>query len=898
MAKIPVYTATQDLDTAARSMPRVSVDTSAFSAIAQAGNALSQLGARYGELQARQEAFGLRSQESAWLEQFAREDDEAVRNIPVNGAGYTETRAKAFDERAQEFIGKLPDHARTEYSARIGQQRDRYLRQWAGTEAAQAGKYSISEIEKFSTTARQSIFNNPDDLDNQVREARERIMLAPGLTTDQRTQLFKQVDENFRAIAAQRIAGDNPGEMARLMGVRLGVPGSTARGAPQDPSVKGWVERESKNWAPRAQRAAGILQAESGLPAVAIAGLLGNVVQESRLNTSARNKGDGRDGSDSIGIVQWNSSRATGLKKFAAEQGKDWTDFDTQVRYLVQEMKTTERRTYDRLMNAKTVEEAAGIAVGFFRPAGWNSSDPSGSHGFKYRVANAQKIAGLDPTGPQSSMTTTNGGAGPALKADPRFEALPFETRMKLVQDAQRNANAAMVTARASVENRARDAEAAFLSVGRFDAAPTREEFVRAYGPEEGPKRADRLDDIKRLGDDIRSLQSMTQEEMRGAVAGYAPTLGEGFRDQAGRQQAMQRAAAEVIKRREEDPAAEVARTSPAVQQAYDAFQKSFSGTTEDRRTAARAYAAVSLAEQDRLGIRDKTILPANVVEAMQADLLRAGKEGQAQNVARRIQDMADSWGEHWPKVFEQMAGKDGLPGYALVIGAMNRPDQRRAAEQLAEAIAVGKKPLEESLKKDDVSGIRDEVETRMAGFAATLRDNPGSARTLQTFREGVHMLALSYARQGDTPSRAAQRAYADVLGKKYHPLGSSSFRVPIERNLSSVTAGASAFMRGLDKEGLDVPEWAGGKDKEYAKSSYLRALSGNSFWVTSPREDGLVLYEGATRSVVTSGGKPVTLTWDELEKRGKPFAGDPRKTPAPQGVPDAFEFGGMPSAR
>jgi hypothetical protein len=434
MAKIPVYTAQQDLQPAA--MPRVSVDTSAFSAMGQAGNALSALGARYGELQARQEAFGLRSQESAWIEQFAREDDEAARNIPVNGQGYTESRAKAFDERAQEFLGKVPEQARTEYAARIGQQRDRYLRSWAGREADQAGKYSIGELDKFSTTARQSIYNNPDDLDAQIKEARERVALAPGLTTDARVKLTQQMDENFRAIAAQRIAGSNPEEMARLMGVRFGVAPSTMRGPAQDPSVNGWVEQQSKNWAPRAQRAAGILQAESGLSAVAVAGLLGNVVQESGLKTSARNKGDGRDGSDSIGISQWNSSRAAGLKKFAAEQGKDWSDFDTQVRYLVHEMKTTERGTYERLKNAKTVEEAAGIAVGFFRPAGWNSSDPSGSHGFKYRVANAQKIAGLDPTGPQSSMTTVNGGDSSSLKADPRFEALPFETRTLLVQQA------------------------------------------------------------------------------------------------------------------------------------------------------------------------------------------------------------------------------------------------------------------------------------------------------------------------------------------------------------------------------------------------------------------------------------------------------------------------------
>ncbi len=56
------------------------------------------------------------------------------------------------------------------------------------------------------------------------------------------------------------------------------------------------------------------------------AGIVGNLVHESggRLNPGALNPGDGSDGSDSIGIGQWNGTRAAALKDFAAKAGKPW----------------------------------------------------------------------------------------------------------------------------------------------------------------------------------------------------------------------------------------------------------------------------------------------------------------------------------------------------------------------------------------------------------------------------------------------------------------------------------------------------------------------------------------------------------------------------------------------
>ncbi len=145
----------------------------------------------------------------------------------------------------------------------------------------------------------------------------------------------------------------------------------------------------SKGWAPH--QAAGIvgnLQAESGVS----------------LNTQARNAGDGTDGSDSIGIAQWNGKRAQALKAFAAEQGADWHDFNTQIDFIDHELRTSERAAGENLARSTNAEEAAAAFTGYERPAGWSASNARGSHNWTGRRDNALRIAGENPQAEDSDL--------------------------------------------------------------------------------------------------------------------------------------------------------------------------------------------------------------------------------------------------------------------------------------------------------------------------------------------------------------------------------------------------------------------------------------------------------------------------------------------------------------
>jgi hypothetical protein len=132
---------------------------------------------------------------------------------------------------------------------------------------------------------------------------------------------------------------------------------SILRPANVDEAVKqGASFFQSKGWAPH--------QAS---------GIMGHLLYESggKLDPTAVNPGDGKDGSDSIGIGQWNQDRAKALKAFAASKGKPWTDLGTQLEFAQSEFETTERKAADALRGAKTIDEAVSAGLKYERPHGF-----------------------------------------------------------------------------------------------------------------------------------------------------------------------------------------------------------------------------------------------------------------------------------------------------------------------------------------------------------------------------------------------------------------------------------------------------------------------------------------------------------------------------------------------
>jgi hypothetical protein len=141
------------------------------------------------------------------------------------------------------------------------------------------------------------------------------------------------------------------------------------------------------------------------------AGIVGNLIHESggKLDPNARAKGDGSDGSDSIGIGQWNQDRATALQQFAASKGKPWNDYQTQLEFVDHELNGSEALAGGMIRSAKDVQGATGAMLGYERPQGYKAGgNPEAALGWQSRLNYANAVMGDGAAaGPNSPVPYT-----------------------------------------------------------------------------------------------------------------------------------------------------------------------------------------------------------------------------------------------------------------------------------------------------------------------------------------------------------------------------------------------------------------------------------------------------------------------------------------------------------
>lgn len=138
-----------------------------------------------------------------------------------------------------------------------------------------------------------------------------------------------------------------------------------------------------------------------GFTASAAAGVVGNLVQESGLRTDAIG-----DNGTSGGLAQWHNERLDALKRFAAARGKEWTDLDTQIEFLAEEMRTSYADTYAKMQSAELPEIAGQIMTDEYE-----IPDPASAN-YAQRQANARAAYEAMRSGNKQADDYHGGGGG------------------------------------------------------------------------------------------------------------------------------------------------------------------------------------------------------------------------------------------------------------------------------------------------------------------------------------------------------------------------------------------------------------------------------------------------------------------------------------------------------
>lgn len=169
-----------------------------------------------------------------------------------------------------------------------------------------------------------------------------------------------------------------------------------------------------------------------GYSAVAASALAGNFQAESQFAPGAVNPKDGSDGSDSIGIGQWNGSRARDLQKFAVDNKLDPQNTNTQLQFAAWELENTEKAPAEKLKNAKTIEEANQAAIGFFRPK------VGGSERLAYSKAALDQGVGFQKVADESLIQKAS--TDPSLNIQERAAVITKLTKQSAIWENARSA--------------------------------------------------------------------------------------------------------------------------------------------------------------------------------------------------------------------------------------------------------------------------------------------------------------------------------------------------------------------------------------------------------------------------------------------------------------------------
>ena len=373
------------------------------------GQAMQQAGAVVNEaaefFHAEQVKLQTFKEEKAFLDftdAEAQRIDAAGLEVTGDANGYTKNTMAGYDEGASAFLENVAPARRQQWELKAAQVRQKYAGAALQTELGQRQKFYKEQVNEGLTKIGREIGANPGAFEESLEKGKA-LINAAGIPESAKESARLQWEEAAANAYAIGIFDTQGGE-----GLLKSLGGSTTKAGDYDLSGAKGNEKAAVDY----------FKGE-GLKPVAVAGMVGVLSHEGAgMNPKARNPKDGRDGSDSIGVGQWNAERAAALKKFAADRGKPWEDLNVQLQFVLHEMKTGDanaRKAYRMLQDADTVEEAVEAMNYYERPAGWTpGGDPKKVSGWDDRVARANRIAG-------KAATVTEAGTG---VADPRLASL------------------------------------------------------------------------------------------------------------------------------------------------------------------------------------------------------------------------------------------------------------------------------------------------------------------------------------------------------------------------------------------------------------------------------------------------------------------------------------------
>jgi hypothetical protein len=324
---------------------------------------------------------------------FARLRGKAAMGEGPDGQPISKSFTSAFDLEREALGSKLSARARQAYEARASRESLAFKIDLVKHQTAQADKYETAvyadaQAMNVSRAAQSADDDNAigilaGNAGNLARKRAEALGL-PGdaaamaaesdVLTAAVTMRISKGDPSAigffekhkdRLDAKDRLALEPSIKTLRTNEEGKNLAAMAGGGGPSSETAKAGVKTSMDHWT------------AAGYSAPVAAGITAGFLRESQFSGKAVNPKDGRDGSDSINIGQWNSARATAFRNFAAQNGLDPDDVKTGLAYAKAEIDGVIPYSISglspdfkaKLQAAKSEKEAADIMTrGYFRP--------------------------------------------------------------------------------------------------------------------------------------------------------------------------------------------------------------------------------------------------------------------------------------------------------------------------------------------------------------------------------------------------------------------------------------------------------------------------------------------------------------------------------------------------
>lgn len=212
---------------------------------------------------------------------------------------------------------------------------------------------------------------------------------------------------NGKADEQESTGDDNTSTALALVGENatsdnVGESSDAASGVVRD--ADGTVTIDAPNIASPAMHAMNRIVNELGIDPKAASGIVGGLMMESGDNSTDISPTAKNPDSGAYGIAQWLGSRYDDLVAFAEETGGDPNDLDTQISFVIHELKGKESGALQEILKAQSPDEAGRLADQFYERS--EGTDKIRNQ----KAANAQKIYDMFMNGGAGPNTAFNGG--------------------------------------------------------------------------------------------------------------------------------------------------------------------------------------------------------------------------------------------------------------------------------------------------------------------------------------------------------------------------------------------------------------------------------------------------------------------------------------------------------